>query len=353
MPTTQPKASVAKIQPDQPAKAELTPSPAQPLDPLFVAPTPGESITSELTRNTYTMGDKIGEGSFGEVYACIDDWNNELAAKVLKPLKPYEQLKESGLAELQKLVALRHPFITYVYDAFEYRNTFYLVTERCYCPLSDLFANKKLDGSLWAKPVARCLLQAVEFTHFNGLVHQDIHAGNVFATFIKDEMVADGQHEAIQFKLGDLGVAKLLSDIDAKNTRAQWMLPPEVIDPSEFGPLDHRIDIYHCGLLLLQLAHSRELRFTQEEIRAGKPRQMALQLPAPFNFALEKTLRRHASKRTERAKELWRDLNSPESPAAVAAEQQGPSATPELTRDPAAEAEPIGTQLVLPPKDDK
>ena len=92
---------------------------------------------------------------------------------------------------------------------------------------------------------------------------------------------------------------------------AQWMLPPEVLNPSEFGAPDHRVDIYHSGLLLLQLEHSKELQFTQQEILEGKPRQMALELRAPFNFALEKALRRHVSERTETARELWRDLNSP------------------------------------------
>jgi serine/threonine protein kinase len=115
---------------------------------------------------------------------------------------------------------------------------------------------------------------------------------------------------AIQFKLGDLGVAKLFSEIDATNTRALWMLPPEVLEPSEFGPVDYRIDIYHCGLLFLHLASGKELHFTPEEIKTGRPRELALQLPAPFNFALEKALRRHVAYRTATAMELWRDLNS-------------------------------------------
>jgi serine/threonine protein kinase len=308
MPSTQPEASVAKIQPDQPAEAGLNPSPPQ--EPLFVPPMPGEAITSELTRNTYTIGPKIGEGSFGEVFACADGWRNDLAAKVLKPLKRYEEVKASAIAELQKLYLLRHPYITYFFDAFEYRNTFYIITERCYCPLEDLFKKDWFHGQQWLMAVARCLLQAVNFTHLNELAHQDIHMGNVFASFAKDEMVP-GEPGAIQFKLGDLGVAKVFSEIDATNTRAQWMLPPEVIDTSEFGPLDHRIDIYHCGLLFLQLGLSRELRFTPEETRAGKPREMALQLPPPLNFALEKALRRHVPNRTASAMELWRDLNSP------------------------------------------
>jgi len=33
-------------------------------------------------------------------------------------------------------------------------------------------------------------------------------------------------NKIVQFKLGDLGVAKLFNELDAKNTRAQWMLPP-------------------------------------------------------------------------------------------------------------------------------
>jgi serine/threonine protein kinase len=296
----------------EPEPVAAQPQPLNQEAGTFSPPTPGEVITSELTHNTYTMGEKIGEGSFGEVYACTDGWNNDLAAKVLKPLRPYEQVKASATLEMQKLFLLRHPNITYFFDAFEFRQTFYIITERCYCPLSNLFTMKAgFTGRFWIMPIARCLLQAVQFTHLNGLVHQDIHPGNVFTSFIKDEMVRDDpDRQAIQFKLGDLGVAKLFGELDAKNTRAQWMLPPEALDSSEFGPLDHRIDIYHCGLLLLQIALSQEMQFTQDEIRMGKPREMALELPLPFNYALEKALRRHVQHRTDTALELWRDLNS-------------------------------------------
>jgi len=99
-----------------------------PLDPMaaITPPTPGEVITSEATGNTYTMGGQIGEGNFGLVYSCIDVWGNDLAAKILKPTGSYDKVKASALAELQKLIALRHPHITYVFDAFEFRQTFYI-----------------------------------------------------------------------------------------------------------------------------------------------------------------------------------------------------------------------------------
>jgi serine/threonine-protein kinase len=288
---------------------EFLPLELSPSEDWVKPPSPGEVITSLATGNTYTMGEKIGEGNFGIVYACVDRWNNELAAKVMKPKGSYESVKKSTEAELQKLVLLRHPHITYLFDAFEYRDTCYLITERCYCPLADLMKMEDFDGLVWIKPIARCLLQAVHFIHTNGYVHQDIHLGNVFASFAKNEMGTDPG--AIQFKLGDFGVAKLFSEIDATNTRALWMLPPEVLAEAEFGPIDHRQDIYHCGLLFLNLAYGKEFQFTQEDILSGKPRELSLQLTAPFSFAIEKTLRRRVAYRTETAMEVWRDLNSP------------------------------------------
>ena len=266
-----------------------------------IPPTPGEQIMSLATGNSYTMGEKIGEGFFGVVYSCLDIWGNDLAAKVLKPIGTYEKVRSSAEAELRKLALLRHPHVTYVYDAFEFRDTFYIVTERCYCPLTQLFSLNPFNGLAWLIPIARCVLQAVHYLHLNQHAHQDIHLGNVFAAFAKDEMRP--------------GVAKLFGELDATNTRAEWMLPPEAIDPAEFGAIDYRIDLYHIGQLLLQFAFSRELRFSREEILSGRPREMALSLQAPYSFALEKALRRHVTFRTAGAMELWRDLHTPHAPA--------------------------------------
>lgn len=276
-----------------------------------IPPVAGEIITSLTTGNSYTMGEKIGEGYFGVVYICFDVWQNDLAAKVLKPTASYEKVKASAEAEIGKLVALRHPHITYVFDAFEFRDTFYIITERCYCPLTQLFALESFNGLPWLMPIARCLLQAVQYLHLNHYAHQDIHLNNVFAAFARNEMCPT-EPGSIQFKLADLGVSKFFGELDATNTLAEWMRPPEAIDPSEFGPVDHRIDIYHTGLLFLQLLYSWEMRFSREEILSGRPREMALGLQAPYSFALEKALRRHVSFRTATAMELWRDLQSPQ-----------------------------------------
>lgn len=132
---------------------------------IVVHPSPGEVIISLATGNTYTMGEKIGEGNFGVVYSCNDIWGNDLAAKVMKPTGTYEKVKASTEAEIQKLMELRNPHITFVYDAFEYRDTFYIITERCYCSVKELFSLQNFNGLTWLMPIARSLLQAVHYLH--------------------------------------------------------------------------------------------------------------------------------------------------------------------------------------------
>jgi len=285
-----------------------------------ILPAVGESITSSMTSNTYTMGQRIGEGNFGVVFECVDVWRNRLAAKILKPTNTYEKVRASATEEFQKLVMLRHPNVTYLFDAFEFRDTFYLITERCDSSLAHVIPQGWFRGGAWIQPVARCLLQAVHFIHISGYCHQDIHLGNVFVAVARDEFAVEelqeGAPSAVQLKLGDLGVAKLFNELDGSNTRNLDIIPPEVLDKTSFGPLDHRIDIYHSGLLLLQLALSRELKFAEDDIKEGKPRQMALELSPPLNFALEKALRRHVAARTATAMELWRDINSDVAPLA-------------------------------------
>jgi len=279
----------------------------------FVLPSPGLVIIANITGNVYTISSQIGEGNFGHVFECKDTWDNALAAKVFKPRgQDYDVVKANATREFHTLTHLRHPFITYVYDAFEFQDTFYIITERCFGPFADYVEQNWFDGSLWIQPIARCLLQAVQYMHTAGVVHKDIHMGNVFANTLKNEMGSPTNKFGWNFKLGDMGISSPIAEMQAtKSMFAPWMIPPEALDPDRFGPLDHRVDLYHCGLLFLQILRGKKIAFTPEQIMAGLPREMALELPMPYKLALEKALRRRVSFRTASASELWRDLKSP------------------------------------------
>jgi hypothetical protein len=76
---------------------------------------------------------------------------------------------------------LRNPYVTFVYDAFEFRDTFYIITERCSGPVSALFALKPFEGMAWLMPIARCLLQAVHYLHLNNYVQRNRGSGIHFS----------------------------------------------------------------------------------------------------------------------------------------------------------------------------
>jgi len=58
-------------------------------------------ITRLTTNHSCTIGDKFGEDSFGIVFECIDDWNNELAVKWLKPVGTNEKVRAAATSPLR------------------------------------------------------------------------------------------------------------------------------------------------------------------------------------------------------------------------------------------------------------
>lgn len=269
----------------------------------FRLPTRGESITN--AERVYYIGDRIGEGAFGVVYECTDDWGNELAAKILIPKgRSYQQVRDSWSRELSTLVQLRHPNITFVHDAFEYQDTFYIVVERCAWPISGLIGSE--NSSIWVPYLARDLLQALSFVHNNGYVHKDVHAGNVFVFHAKDFMVPE-KAPVWFFKLGDFGISKLAEEIQPGTIMAAWMRPPEALEPS-FGQIGPRTDVYHAALLLLSLALGKKLSFDEAAILNAEPRRLAESEAGTYSIALSRALRRHVSERTPTAAEFWRDI---------------------------------------------
>ena len=149
-------------------------------------PDEGEQITCVQNNNTYTIGQVIGEGGFGVVYNCSDQWGNNLAVKVLKPIGTYEAVKEKAAQEFERLLVLRHPHVTHVYDAFEFRSTFYIVTEHCTSTLNELLLVDNLKGYLWVKPIARHILYHL------GLLFMQIIIGKVLM-FTQEDILSGCQ----------------------------------------------------------------------------------------------------------------------------------------------------------------
>ena len=275
----------------------------------FRLPEKGEVIPHG--ERNYYIGEKLGRGGFGVVYECSDDWGNPLVAKVIIPHeRPYSDVRDSWHEEASKLMDLRHPNITFVRDAFEYQDTFYLIIERCNFPLLQVITSFGLDAERWLPYVARDVLQALDYIHAHGYIHKDLHPGNVFV--VESRQQAAFIHRIVRsFKIGDLGLTRLETDGKAFQTRlAEWMRPPELIDTDSFGPVGRQVDLYQTGLLMLSLLLKEIPYFTTEEIIEGIPQTVAQDHASPYAPVIAKALRRQVESRMQTALEFWRELSA-------------------------------------------
>ena len=111
------------------------------------------------------------------------------------------------------------------------------------------------------------------------------------------------------FKVGDLGISRPISSLSPENTKAEWMVPPEMIASNVYGKPDHRVDIYHLGLIFLQLLLKKQLVFSFDQILRGDPCQCAKDLHTPLGDIIANTLHPYVDKRTNSALELWQQLD--------------------------------------------
>ncbi|KAF2365507.1 Protein kinase domain [Trinorchestia longiramus] len=196
----------------------------------------------------YEIEDKLGKGSFGEVYRvrCKDDGRVYACKKTIFKFRG-DSDRRRRLAEVAKHEKLpKHPNCVEFHRAWEERQHLYILTEVCQKSLATLAEESPgclPECKVWK--YALDLLQALDHLHRNSLVHMDIKPENIFLS-------NDGT-----CKLGDFGLMFDLSkdDIhDAIEGDPKYMAP-ECLS-SVFGP---PADLFSLGISLLELALDLDL----------------------------------------------------------------------------------------------
>lgn len=214
----------------------------------FTLPSLGTAIISPITSARYTIGEKLAQGSFGDVFECIDEWRHSLVAKVIRPFGDVAETETRALAEVSALALVRSPHIVHVHDTFLFQGAYYIISERCDLTLRAMMSSSQITPAIWFPALVKAILHALHFVHVQGLVHCDVHPGNVFLRFIPDPLLPEDQTASV-FKLGDFGLARPRQTMDPCGTFLTHLRPPEAIDSTEFGQLDHKSDLYQAGLL--------------------------------------------------------------------------------------------------------
>jgi serine/threonine protein kinase len=200
----------------------------------------------------YRIVGEAGRGGMSEVFKAVRDdqqYEKQVAIKLLKPGLDTDSLLRRFKAERQILAQLSHPNIAHLLDGGATEDGApYLVMEYiegkpidAYCDERQLAVTERLD-------LFRSLCSAVHYVHQHLMVHGDLKCGNVLVT------------ERGVVKLLDFGIAKLLSPTPAsagEEPRATTFLAltPEYASPEQVRgePISTSSDVYSLGVLLYRL----------------------------------------------------------------------------------------------------
>jgi serine/threonine protein kinase len=200
----------------------------------------------EVVANRYELGDRLGTGGIGDVFAAYDRrLGRPVAIKFLRAGIGDTRARARFEREARMAARFNHPHAVTIYDVGERDHEPYLVLELVDgASLSQMLAERSRLEPDETIAIADQVLDALGAAHTQGLVHRDVKPANILLT---------REHIA---KLADFGIAKAMADATGGVTMTGELIgTPRYLSPEQVTghPATPRSDLYAVGVVLYEM----------------------------------------------------------------------------------------------------
>ena len=194
----------------------------------------------------YRRGKLIGHGAFGSVYEAKNlMFNNVVAMKVIEKKEKGEIEDKNILNEIRILTQLSHPNIVRIFEFYDSRNFFYLITEYCKCGELFSYIKKRYSENQLAVLFYQ-VFSGLCYLHENKIIHRDLKLENILISEIENDIKTGEQYFWI--KIIDFGTSKIFKQNSKEKTivGSAYYIAPEVLNHN----YNEKCDIWSVGVIL-------------------------------------------------------------------------------------------------------